>query len=105
MSIGPPPRVAELVALVEAGVLRVCGPGMRVKPAPAGFVVSSEEIPGAEFVASTLIEARLPVVDIRATTDPLLRGLLADGACATYRIRDRRGAPTPVTGHKQARLR
>jgi hypothetical protein len=57
-------------------VVHVCGPGMRVKPAPDGFVVGSEEIPGAEFVAQTLVEARLPVTDIRATTDPLVLGLL-----------------------------
>jgi L-aspartate N-monooxygenase (nitrosuccinate-forming) len=89
VSIGPPPRrIAEMVALVEAGVLRVCGPGMQVKAAPSGFVVRSEEIPGAEFVASTLIEARLPVLDLRATTDPLLSGLVAAGACSTYRIPD-----------------
>ena len=88
-SIGPPPRrIAEMVALVEADVLRVCGPGMRVKPAPGGFVVGAEEIPGAEFVARTLVEARLPVTDIRATTDPLVRALLEDGSCTTYRIPD-----------------
>lgn len=89
VSIGPPPsRIAEMIALIEAGVLRVCGPGMRVKAAPGGFVVSSDEIPGAEFVAQTLIEARLPVSDIRATSDPLVRGLLASGACTTYRLPD-----------------
>ena len=89
VSIGPPPRrIAELVALIEAGVVHVCGPGMRVKPAPDGFVVGSEEIPGAEFVAQTLVEARLPVTDIRATTDPLMRGLLENGSCTTYRIPD-----------------
>ena len=89
VSIGPPPtRIAEMIALIEADVLRVCGPGMRVKPAPTGFVVSSEEIPGAEFVAQTLVEARLPMTDIRATSDPLVRGLLESGACTTYRIPD-----------------
>ena len=89
VSIGPPPsRIAEMAALVEADVLRVCGPGMRVKPAPDGFVVGSEDIPGAGFIAQTLVEARLPVTDIRATTDPLVRGLLESGSCATYRIPD-----------------
>ncbi len=89
VSIGPPPRrIAEMAALIEAGVLRVCGPGMRVKAAPAGFVVSSEEIPGAEFVARTLVEARLPVTDIRTTNDPLVRDLLESGSCTTYRIPD-----------------
>jgi hypothetical protein len=94
LSIGPPPRrIAEMIALVEAGMLSMCGPGMRVKPAPDGFVVSSEKIPGAELVTQTLVEARLPVTDIRATTNPLVRHLLETGSCTTYRI------PDPETGY------
>jgi len=88
VSIGPPAhRIAEMIALIEAGLLRVCGPGMTVTASPAGFAVSSA-IPGPPVTATALVDARLPVVDIRTTTDPLVRGLLADGACRTYRIPD-----------------
>jgi hypothetical protein len=88
VSIGPPAhRIAEMIALIEAGVLRVCGPGMTVTATPEGFAVSSA-VPGPPVTATALIDARLPVVDIRTTTDPLVRGLLADGACHTYRIPD-----------------
>ncbi|WP_206051007.1 FAD/NAD(P)-binding protein [Nocardioides speluncae] len=90
LSIGPPPsRVEEMVALMEAGVLRICGPGMRVAAAPggAGWLVSSD-VPGDEVLVTALVDARLHDVDIRCTTDPLVSGLLARGECTTYRISD-----------------
>jgi len=89
VSIGPPPsRVEEMVALVEAGVLEVCGPEFRVVADDAGWVVSSPEIPASEVRVTALVEARLPAVDLRRTTDPLVRDLLARGECRTYRMPD-----------------
>lgn len=89
VSIGPPVRrIEEMIALIEAGVLRVVGPGMEVHPAPDGsaFLVSSAKVPGEPVQVTTLIEARLPEPDIRTTTDPLLGGLLARGECVLHRI-------------------
>ena len=89
VSIGPPVRrIEEMIALIEAGVLRVMGPGMEVRPAPDGsaFLVSSSKVPGEPVQVTTLIEARLPEPDIRTTTDPLLGGLLARGECVLHRI-------------------
>lgn len=89
VSIGPPvQRAEEMIALIEAGVLRVVGPGMRVEPAPDGseFLVTSTKVPGPPVRVSTLIEARLPEPDIRTTIDPLLGGLLARGECILHRI-------------------
>jgi len=92
LSIGPPPsRVEEMVALVEAGVLQVCGPDFRVAADGAGWVVSSPEIPASEVRVTALVEARLPAVDLRRTTDPLVRDLLARGECRTYRMPDPSG--------------
>ncbi|WP_329455132.1 FAD/NAD(P)-binding protein [Streptomyces sp. NBC_01497] len=92
LSIGPPAsRIAELIALIEAGVVEVTGPGARVTPVaddgegPA-FVVESPSVPGSRRRASTLIEARLPEPDLRRTADPLLRHLLSTGQCGPYRI-------------------
>ncbi|WNV82856.1 FAD/NAD(P)-binding protein [Umezawaea sp. Da 62-37] len=88
-SIGPPVRrVEEMIALVEAGVLRVMGPGMRVAPAPDGpaFLVTSSRVPGPAVRVGALIEARLPEPDIRTTTDPLIGGLLTRGECVPHRI-------------------
>ncbi|WP_443071029.1 FAD/NAD(P)-binding protein [Streptomyces sp. NBC_01476] len=93
LSIGPPARrVEEMIALLDAGVLDLTGPGMRVTPDPgdgvrgAGFVATSTEIPGVRIRATALIEARLCETDLRRTADPLLRRLLDTGLCRPYRI-------------------
>ncbi|WP_051116282.1 FAD/NAD(P)-binding protein [Amycolatopsis nigrescens] len=101
VSIGPPvSRTEEMIALIEAGVLRVLGPGMRVEPAPGGtgFVVSSASVPGSAVEVPALIEARLPVTDVRTTTDPLLRYLLASGQARPYEIPDGAGVPVETGG-------
>ncbi|MFF4604899.1 FAD/NAD(P)-binding protein [Streptomyces sp. NPDC001339] len=89
LSIGPPvSRIEEMVALMEAGVLDVVGPGLAIgvdhrEPA---FVAESAAVPGAAFRASVLIEARLPDVDLRQTGAPLLRQMLDTGQCRTFHI-------------------
>ncbi|MFG3104754.1 FAD/NAD(P)-binding protein [Streptomyces sp. NPDC048182] len=94
LSIGPPAsRIEEMAALIDAGVLEVTGPGMRVTARPddgeaggARFVATSSEIPDVTVRARVLIEARLPESDLRRTADPLLRALLAAGGCRPHRI-------------------
>jgi uncharacterized NAD(P)/FAD-binding protein YdhS len=89
LSIGPPAsRIEEMIALIEAGVLEVLGPGMRicVDTVDPSFVAVSTVVPGPPVRARVLIEARLPEPDLRATADPLLRHLMATGQCRTYRI-------------------
>ncbi len=79
LSIGPPTaRIAELAALIRAGVVRIIGPGMRVRlDAEAGcFVTSSPMVAGSTVTGRVLIDARLPEPDLRATGDVLLRNLL-----------------------------
>lgn len=95
LSIGPPAlRTEEMIALVEAGVLRLLGPGAYARPAPSGdgFLVGSPAVAGSEVRVTTLVESRLPEVDIRRTSDPLVRQLLASGACRPYELRGPAGA-------------
>ncbi len=93
LSIGPPAhRVAELIALVEAGVVRVVGPRMRVDTGERGFLISSPAVSGSPVITTSLVEARLPGMDIRRTTDPLLSRLREDGGCGPYRMPDPAGA-------------
>jgi uncharacterized NAD(P)/FAD-binding protein YdhS len=91
LSIGPPAsRVEEAIALIEAGVLTVVGPDIEVRldADRPGFAVRSPRVPGSRVYATTLVEARLPEPDLRSTTDPLLRQLLASGQCRAHRIAD-----------------
>ncbi|WP_087927086.1 FAD/NAD(P)-binding protein [Streptomyces albireticuli] len=89
LSIGPPAsRIEEMIALIEAGVLQVTGPGtvVRIDTADAAFVASSTVVPGPAVRARTLVEARLPEPDLRRTADPLLRHLLNTDQITTFRI-------------------
>lgn len=94
LSIGPPAsRVAEMVALIEAGVLALVGPQPRIErdPTGQGFHVSSTVVSAAPVTVTTVIEARLQEPSLHRTADPLLRHLLATGQATRYRIPDPAG--------------
>jgi uncharacterized NAD(P)/FAD-binding protein YdhS len=92
LSIGPPAeRIEQFAALMDAGVLEVLGPDVRVDCADGRFVAHSGACPDLTVQATTLIEARLPETDVHRTTDPLLRTLLDRGECQPYRIPIRGG--------------
>ncbi|GAA2786709.1 FAD/NAD(P)-binding protein [Crossiella cryophila] len=85
LAVGPPlERVEELGALIRAGVVEVVGPRMRVACEPGEFVIHSA-LPEAHPVRA-LVEARLPVPDLRRTRDPLLRNLFERGEAALHRL-------------------
>jgi uncharacterized NAD(P)/FAD-binding protein YdhS len=101
LSIGPPAhRVEEMIALIEAGVLEVLGPGMEVDADVQGasFLAHSAKVPGAVVRAAALIEARLSAPSLQRTTDPLLRHLLSTGQCGPYRITNPNGTPYETGG-------
>jgi hypothetical protein len=110
---GPPGhRLRELVALCRAGVVRLVGPDMWVRPERDRFVAGSPGVPGT-VAATTLVEARLPAPSVARAADPLVRALhrrgelaeeiLAGGQLSTGRIRttvdahlvDAEGRPHP----------
>ncbi|WP_406278009.1 FAD/NAD(P)-binding protein [Embleya sp. NBC_00896] len=89
LSIGPPAaRIEQMIALIEAGVLTLTGPGTRIclDVAEPAFVAASTVVPGPPVRARVLIEARLPEPDLRRTEDPLLQHLLNTDQAAPYRI-------------------
>ncbi|GAA0925564.1 FAD/NAD(P)-binding protein [Nonomuraea longicatena] len=89
LSIGPPAsRIEELIALIEAGIVELTGPGTEIRidvEAPA-YVVTSRAVPRPPVRATVLIEARLPKPDLLRTTDPLLLHLLSTEQATVYRI-------------------
>ncbi|MFJ8913083.1 FAD/NAD(P)-binding protein [Amycolatopsis sp. NPDC102389] len=81
LSSGPPQRrVAELIALSEAGVVRFLGPRLKVFATEEAFVASSPAVPGT-VRATALIEARLAEPTVQTMTDPLLTALFGRGEC------------------------
>ncbi|MFJ4717364.1 FAD/NAD(P)-binding protein [Streptomyces sp. NPDC088785] len=92
LSIGPPAsRIEEMIALIDAGVLHVVGPDLQVDtttdgPHGAAFTARSPRIPGSPVHATTLIESRLPDIDLRRTADPLMRHLLRTQQCRPFRL-------------------
>ncbi|TPG05163.1 FAD/NAD(P)-binding protein [Curtobacterium flaccumfaciens] len=80
LSIGPPERrIEELVALMDAGVVTILGPGMTVETSGTGFVASSSVFADASVSAKHLIEARLPATDARTSQNPLIVSMLSAG--------------------------
>ncbi|WP_229871624.1 FAD/NAD(P)-binding protein [Streptomyces longisporoflavus] len=89
LSIGPPGRrIAQMAALIRAGVLTPLGPQMQVTATATGWEVSSAVVPGDPIAVTTLVEARIQETDVRTTSDPLLRHLIDSGEAITYRIPD-----------------
>lgn len=91
LSIGPPAsRIAELRALIEAGVVHLFGPGLEITIGMDGgrpaFVARSHMVEAEPVRASVLIEARLPEPDLRQTADTLLRHLLVTGQAIPYQL-------------------
>ncbi|MGO1056622.1 FAD/NAD(P)-binding protein [Crossiella sp. CA198] len=94
LTSGPPGRrLAELLALAQAGVLRFLGPESRVRADESAglFVGSSPRVPG-ETPARFLIESRLAEPDLAGTADPLLRKLFDRGECAEEELSDETGS-------------
>ncbi|HEY5832488.1 FAD/NAD(P)-binding protein [Streptomyces sp.] len=89
LSIGPPAsRIQEMVALIEAGVLRLIGPGtgIRIATTDPAFLAKSPVVDAEPVRATVLIEARMGEPDLLRTADPLLRHLLETEQCAPYSI-------------------
>ncbi|WP_329383818.1 FAD/NAD(P)-binding protein [Streptomyces sp. NBC_01351] len=89
LSIGPPAtRIEEMVALIEAGILTLTGPGtqVRIDTNSQTYLAESSTVPGTTIKAQVLIEARLPEPDLRRTADPLLQHLLDTDQAKPYVI-------------------
>ncbi|WP_158575970.1 FAD/NAD(P)-binding protein [Streptomyces corynorhini] len=82
LSSGPPAsRIAELIALSEAGVVAFVGarPEVGVDTGAGCFTVTSPTTGGPPATARALLDAWLPGQDLAGTADPLLGGLVAAG--------------------------
>jgi hypothetical protein len=102
LSAGPPAeRVAQLVALIEAGVVEVVGPAAEfgTDEESGRFRISSPQVSGSTRYATALADARIPNPDVRRDTSELIRMLLDDGVIGEYhRTGPGASRPTPTGG-------
>ena len=102
LASGPPPRrLAELLALHRAGLVEFAGPELRGRGRPTDGSRVGPRPPRGRFTARALVDARLPRPDVRAATDPVIRGLLAAGELAAEDLATPTGRPLagrPVAG-------
>ncbi|MFF7140842.1 FAD/NAD(P)-binding protein [Streptomyces nodosus] len=91
LASGPPGfRLRQLLALSRAGIVRFLGAGIRIDTdeTTGTFVARSRTLPGRSFHGTALMEAYLPGPSLTRTEDPLLRGLLREGAVAEEVVAD-----------------
>jgi hypothetical protein len=101
LASGPPsPRLEELLALSEAGLVRFLGADVRLDLDDDARVFRARSASHGEVVeARALVEARLPRPDVTGTPDPLVTRLLLRGSGAEKVLTD------PSTGaHGTGRL-
>ncbi len=89
LAVGPPAsRIAEMLALMDAGVLEAdFGPGARCRaPDGGGFMrLCAAAWPDHGVKLHALVKARISMHGPQDDASPLLRGLLADGYVRPYR--------------------
>jgi uncharacterized NAD(P)/FAD-binding protein YdhS len=90
LASGPPaPRLEELLALSEAGVVRFLGAGVQVELDDAtGVFRARSTSTDAVTEARALVEARVPAPDIGATPDRLVTALLTRGSAGEKLLPD-----------------
>ncbi|HJC70782.1 FAD/NAD(P)-binding domain-containing protein [Brachybacterium sp. EE-P12] len=93
LASGPPAdRVRLVLALLEAGVITLLGPGMVVEAdEQAGRFRAASPITGAVVTSRVLLETRMSKGKVPDTDDPLLRALLDTGRARVHTVD---GVPT-----------
>jgi len=100
-SVPPSPRLEELLALSEAGILRFLGADVQLELDDDARVFRARSTSHDEVVeARALVEARLPVPDVTGTPDPLVTRMLLRGSGAEKVLPD----PAEAGGRGTGRL-
>lgn len=96
---GPPAfRNRQLLALMDAGLVRFIGPAATVRVEDGRFRAASPIVGGSGVDAAVLIDALMHAHDLRATDDPLAQSLLDAGRARAFRVARRDGATVATAG-------
>ncbi|MCZ2491290.1 FAD/NAD(P)-binding protein [Dellaglioa carnosa] len=94
LTIGPPSiRIEQLRALVDADIVTMLEPGMTVDTNDHQFETYSANAPEQRYLATTLIEARVPAVHATTATSPLMKQLLETKIANPLVLNPAKGAP------------
>ncbi|MFC4761277.1 FAD/NAD(P)-binding protein [Fructobacillus durionis] len=78
LSAGPPIiRMRQLLALIQAGIITIAGPGYKTGHNDQRFTATDNF--GDHYEGTCLIEARLSTIDFRIAKSPLIRSLAKQG--------------------------
>ncbi|CZS82968.1 unnamed protein product [Fusarium graminearum] len=93
LSVGPPRRrVEQMIALMEANVLKTLGPGLTIKPAGDQWSAASG-ITNSQTIVQTVIDASVSAPKLSNTADELLKYLYDTEQCRAHSIgKDETGA-------------
>ncbi|EOI00118.1 hypothetical protein UAW_00292 [Enterococcus haemoperoxidus ATCC BAA-382] len=87
LSIGPPlERIAELKALIKAGIVTLLSPEMEIATDAGWFIGSSRKDPIQKYKTHFLIEARLPKTANQFSLNPLVQQLLRDETACLHQL-------------------
>jgi FAD-NAD(P)-binding len=101
---GPPGfRVRQILALSRAGYVRFLGPGMVAEVDGDRFRAGGTAVPGESVTSTVMVDARLQAPSASRTTDPLVAGLLRDGAAVEEILVDDDGTVLRNTGEIRVR--
>ena len=96
---GPPAfRVRQLLALVDAGLVRFIGPEATVEVREDGFFARSPRVAGSGVAARALIDAWMHAHDVGETADPLVASLRSAGRARPFRVAARAGGSEATGG-------
>ncbi|MHA7287613.1 FAD/NAD(P)-binding protein [Arthrobacter sp. MDT3-44] len=101
LASGPPPvRIAQLAALVRAGIVRFVGPNpsFGFDPDEGLFRATSPWVHGDSFSGRYLVEAMMPANRISTSLSPLMRNLLATGTVRPRTSMAEDGVPVTSAG-------
>ncbi|MHA7190026.1 FAD/NAD(P)-binding protein [Arthrobacter sp. MDT2-16] len=101
LASGPPPvRIAQLAALVRAGIVRFVGPNpsFGFDPDEEIFRATSPWVQGETFTARYLVEAMTPANRVTTNLSPLMRTLLEDGTVRPRTLMGEDGVPVTSAG-------
>lgn len=97
ISVGPPVlRVEQMHALMQAGILTITGPQIKIVTQQNKFIAS--DIFGKQYPATQLIEARLHGINMNTSTNPLIQNLIESKLISTKNYRESDGTLFEVGG-------